>query len=74
MLKMLSAAMNFCAAPALAICATRASREFKIEMRKNHFARAGKPQAVDDAGMVGAVGENDVVGAARQLNRPTFAA
>ena len=43
--------MNFCATPGFAT-AQLAFEEIQIEVRENHFARAGKANAVDDAGVI----------------------
>ena len=52
--------MNLCPA-ARAALAQLVFESVEIEMRKNHFARAGEADAVDDAGVIGAVGKDDVV-------------
>jgi len=32
-------------------------------MRINHFAGAGQAESIDDAGVIGAIGKNDIAGA-----------
>ena len=52
--------MNFCC-NARSATAQFAFQEIQVEVRENHFARAGKPDAVDDAGVIGFIRENDVL-------------
>ncbi len=71
MLKTLSVTINLASGRA-GVVAQGIFKKLQIAVRIDHFLRAREADAVDQAGVIQRVGENNVAGLQQELSRPTI--